>query len=77
MKCSRCGQDIGPEGASFCPFCGNELQRTISDSKVTEWLQKISNTTSIPERKKIIEKAMKECPDQPELEWEYLFIGHE
>ena len=77
MKCSRCGQDIGTEGASFCPFCGNVLQKTDTDTKVDEWLRKIRNTTSIPERKKVIEKAMKDCPDQPELEWEYLFIGHE
>lgn len=78
MKCSRCGQEIGTEGASFCPFCGSELSKTnASNIKVTEWLQKVNNATSIPERKKILEKAMKECPDQPELEWEYLFIGHE
>ena len=77
MKCSRCGQEIGTEGASFCPFCGNVLQKTGKNEKVDEWLRKIGSVTNIPERKKIIEKAMKECPDQPELEWEYLFIGHE
>lgn len=81
MKCSRCGQEIGTEGASFCPFCGNVLEKPSAnagqDPKVEEWLRKVNSVTSLPERKKILEKAMKDCPDQPALEWEYLFIGHE
>ena len=79
MKCAKCGKETEMNGAAFCPFCGAalEVKPAIEDEKVKEWLGKIAAATSVPERKKVIEKARQELPECPEIEWEALFIGHQ
>ena len=79
MKCAKCGRETEMNGAAFCPFCGAALEAAAApnDEKVTEWLGKIAAVASLPEKKKVIEKAREALPNCPEIEWEALFIGHE
>ena len=75
--CVKCGKEITGEGVSFCPYCGARL---VSDEKhiseeAAEWIEKALKVTSLPERKKILDQAKKECPNDPEIDWELLFIG--
>ncbi len=76
--CNHCGKTIEGEAISFCPYCGKKLlpgkEKTVS-KEAEEWIRKAMKTTSLPERKKILEQARKACPDDPGIEWELLFIG--
>lgn len=78
MICKQCGKEIQGEGMSFCPYCGARLaaaeERPVPE-EVAEWIRKAMKVTSLPERKTILEKAKKACPDAPEIDWELLFIG--
>ena len=80
MKCGQCGKEIIGEGIAFCPYCGAKLPALPAmaggDSRAAEWVRKALAVTSLPERKKILEKAKNACPDAPEIDWEMLFIGH-
>ena len=80
MNCRQCGKEIPDEKMLFCPYCGAKLgeepaQRKISP-EVEEWLRKVKAASNLPKRKDILEAARHACPDEPELEWEWLFIGH-
>ncbi len=75
MRCRQCGKIItGKEEMSFCPFCGCRLEGEKPERE--KWLKKIGEARTYPERKAVLEKALQELPDDPELEWEALFIGH-
>lgn len=78
MNCRQCGKEIAGEGLSFCPYCGARLaekaEKTVS-TEAAEWIRKAMKVSSLPERKKILDQAKKACPDDPEIEWELLFIG--
>ena len=78
MTCRQCGKEITGDGISFCPYCGAQLsateERNVSKA-AEEWIRKALKVTSLPERKKILEQAKKACPDDPEIDWELLFIG--
>ena len=78
MTCIRCGKEITGEGMSFCPYCGGRLavpEAEASSEEAEEWIRKAMKVTSLPERKKILEKAREACPGDPGIEWELLFIG--
>ena len=78
MICCKCGKETAGEGIAFCPYCGERLPATEEkrvSKEVQEWIQKAMKATSLPERKKILEQAKKEYPDEPEIDWELLFIG--
>ena len=76
--CRQCGKEITGDGISFCPYCGSRLE-AIPEKAVSkeaeEWIRKSLSVTSLPERKKILEQAKKACPEDPEIDWELLFIG--
>ena len=78
MICRKCGKEIQGDGVSFCPFCGSKIEtekETNVSKEAEEWIRKAMKVTSLPERKKILEQAKKACPDDPEIDWELLFIG--
>ena len=78
MICRQCGKEIPGDGMIFCPYCGAKLsaaeEKRVSE-EAAEWIQKAMKVTSLPERKRILEKAKQDCPDDPEIDWELLFIG--
>ena len=78
--CEKCGKKLNEEGILFCPYCGAKLEGTIRETptenrEAAEWIRKAMKVTSLPERKKILEQAKKACPEDPEIDWELLFIG--
>ena len=78
MICNKCGKEIQGEEIAFCPYCGTRLNMAEKPqiSKTAEkWVDRAMKTTSLPERKKILEEAQRVCPDDPAIEWELLFIG--
>ncbi|MBR6028099.1 MAG: zinc ribbon domain-containing protein [Clostridia bacterium] len=74
--CGNCGKTIQEAGSRFCPFCGAALKKEASPA-AAEWLKKARAATSLREREKILRQALTACPDDPDLEFELLFIGHE
>ena len=78
MTCIKCGKEITGEGMAFCPYCGarleTEKEKTIS-AEAEKWIRKAMKTASLPERKRILEKAKLACPEDPAIDWELLFIG--
>ncbi len=78
MICRQCEKEVTGEGIAFCPYCGARLsaaEKKPSSKEAEEWVRKALSVTSLPERKKILEKAKAACPDAPEIDWEMLFIG--
>ncbi len=78
MNCINCGREIAGNGMFFCPYCGARLMMMTEKSlskEADERIQKAMKVTSLPERKKILEQAKKEYPDEPAIDWELLFIG--
>ena len=80
MKCTQCGREVTGNDVSFCPYCGARLERPektemARDPRAEEWVRKALAVSSLPDRKKILEKAKADCPNAPEIDWEMLFIG--
>ena len=78
MICNKCGKEIQGEEIAFCPYCGTRLkmaEKPQISKTAEEWVDRAMKTTSLPERKKILEEAQRVCPDDPAIEWELLFIG--
>ena len=81
--CNHCGRIIEGEGMAFCPYCGEKLaeQHQAPEEALSEaeekWIRKAMAVASYPERKKILQKGLEECPDSRALEWEMLFIGEQ
>ena len=79
MNCRQCGKGIPGEEMLFCPYCGAKLSAEAekkASPEAEKWLRKAMAVSSLPERKKILEQARAACPDDPDIEWEWLFIGH-
>lgn len=79
MNCRQCGKEIPNAEMLFCPYCGAKLgaePEKKASPEAEEWLRRALAVTSLPERKKILEQARAACPDEPAIEWEWLFIGH-
>ena len=82
MNCTGCGRMINGEDMAFCPYCGARLsivQYTAEcrNEEAKKWVQKALAVNSYPERKKILNKGLKACPDSREIAWELLFVGEE
>lgn len=78
MICRQCRKEITGGGILFCPYCGTRLSGTADrepSAEAAEWIRKAMKATGLPDRKKILEQARKACPEDPEIEWELLFIG--
>lgn len=81
MNCRQCGRIIADSGISFCPYCGAKLETPAETSpelrneEAEKWVRKAQEVASYPERKKILERGLKACPDSREIAWELLFIG--
>jgi hypothetical protein len=78
MICRQCRKEITGGGILFCPYCGTRLSGTAErepSAEAAEWIRKAMKATGLPDRKKILEQARKACPEDPEIEWELLFIG--
>jgi len=76
MKCAKCGKTIEGDQMLFCPWCGAKLRDEGPDGEVAGWIRKALASSSIPERKKILEAASVACPGSREIAWEMVFIGH-
>ena len=78
--CNRCGKQIEGEGAAFCPYCGHKLpaeETSGLNPEEEKWIREARAAISYPERKKILLKGLKACPDSREISWELLFVGEE
>ena len=76
--CRQCGRTIETEGVAFCPYCGTKLEAAAPVTETPEaekWLRKAAQMKSYPERREILLKGLKECPDSREIRWELLFTG--
>ncbi len=78
--CRQCGRTIETEGVAFCPYCGTKLEAAAPVTETPEeekWLRKAAQVKSYPERREILLKGLKECPDSREIRWELLFTGEQ
>ena len=78
--CRQCGRTIETEGVAFCPYCGTKLEAAAPVTETPEaekWLRKAAQMKSYPERREILLKGLKECPDSREIRWELLFTGEQ
>ena len=78
--CRQCGRTIETEGVAFCPYCGTKLEAAAPVTEIPEaekWLRKAAQMKSYPERREILLKGLKECPDSREIRWELLFTGEQ
>ena len=78
--CRQCGRTIETEGVAFCPYCGTKLEAATHVTETPEeekWLRKAAQVKSYPERREILLKGRKECPDSREIRWELLFTGEQ
>ena len=78
--CRQCGRTIETEGVAFCPYCGTKLEAATHVTQTPEdekWLRKAALVKSYPERREILLKGRKECPDSREIRWELLFTGEQ
>ena len=78
--CRQCGRTIETEGVAFCPYCGTKLEAVATVTETPEeekWLRKAAQVKSYPERREILLKGRKECPDSREIRWELLFTGEQ
>ncbi len=76
--CPSCRKAVEGEKVLFCPYCGNRLETgKMVPSEVRSWLDRIGAAQTYPERAKILKQARMQFPDDPDLEWEALFIGEE
>ena len=77
--CEKCGKTVQEAGAAFCPFCGHALPAGKAEPErnpeAARMIQKALKTGTLPERKKILEEAEKRFPEDPDIQWELLFIG--
>lgn len=84
MICDRCGKTVRGEEIAFCPYCGAKLEALKAeaeparqDEKAAGWIREARSVMSYPDRKKILQQGLAECPDNRDLLWEMLFIGEE
>ena len=78
--CGQCGKTIEGEDMAFCPYCGTKLEAATHVTETPEeekWLRKAAQVKSYPERREILLKGRKECPDSREIRWELLFTGEQ
>ena len=78
--CRQCGRTIETEGVAFCPYCGTKLEAATHVTETPEeekWLRKAAQVKSYPERREILLKGRKECPNSREIRWELLFTGEQ